>query len=73
MLVGHLTMLHPEVVEPNAAPASLSISKEDARAPRIVAKSIYRLLREGGVEHRQVLSVATELLGLVTRDLRRAA
>lgn len=51
----------------------LELLVADERAPRIVAKTIYRLLKDGGAAHRQVLTIATELLSLVTQDLRRVA
>jgi hypothetical protein len=40
------------------------------RAVRILAKSLYRQLRESGYEHRDILSLSTELVGLITSDLR---
>lgn len=45
----------------------------DERAPRIVAKTLYRLMKKRGVAHGDVLRIATALLGLVSDDLRRAA
>ena len=43
---------------------------DDPRSKRILAKTIYRELRESGVDERDVLAIATELLGLVAEDLR---
>lgn len=42
----------------------------DPRALRILAKSIYRELRQGGLVEEDVLSVAGELLGLVTSEVK---
>ena len=42
----------------------------DPRAVRIVAKTIYRELRQSGLGHEQVMAVAGELLGLVTDEVR---
>jgi hypothetical protein len=50
-------------------------SSHDPRALRILAKTIYRELRQSGLAAEDVMSVAGELLGLVTGDvqLRRGA
>lgn len=40
------------------------------RAAKIVAKSMYRELRAGGYDTRQIVAVATTLIGLVTEELR---
>ena len=42
---------------------------ERNRAVRILAKSIYRQLTEQGYDEKQIVSLATELLGAVTREL----
>ena len=59
-----------EVEGPSSAvrPALL----DDPRSKRILAKTIYRELRESGVDERDVLTIATELIGLVTEELRGA-
>ncbi len=49
---------------------------KDARDPRaiaILAKTIYRELRANGFEERDVISLAGELLGQVTSEVRGAA
>jgi hypothetical protein len=43
---------------------------EDPRSKRIIAKTIYRELRSSGLGEKEVLAIATELLGLVAEDLR---
>ncbi len=49
--------------EPN--PAS-----ENPRALAILAKTIYRELRQNGYAERDILAVASELLGMVATDLK---
>jgi len=40
------------------------------RSARILAKSFYRQLRENGYTHNQVVSMAGELISLVTQEIR---
>jgi hypothetical protein len=42
----------------------------DPRAVRILAKTMYRELRQSGLAEQDVMSIAGELLGLVTADMR---
>jgi len=42
----------------------------DAKSAKILARSFYKELRESGFSHNQILAASTELLDLVTRDLR---
>ena len=42
----------------------------DAKGTRILAKSLYRELRENGYSQNQILALASELIDLVTCDLR---
>lgn len=44
------------------------ISKE--RALKILAKSLYRDLRQNGYEPKQIIAVASELVGLVAADIK---
>jgi hypothetical protein len=44
---------------------------DSSKRAAIVAKSLHRELREGGFTNEELLRLATELLGLVTSDLRR--
>lgn len=48
----------------NARPSS------DPRAVAILAKTIYRELRAAGYAERDVMSLASELLGMVTADVK---
>lgn len=47
-----------------------SIAPASERTVRVLARTLYKELRQSGLEERAVLAVATELLGLVARDLR---
>jgi hypothetical protein len=49
---------------------SSSSPKTDPRAVEILAKNIYREFRASGFSERDVLSLAGELLSLVTRDVK---
>jgi hypothetical protein len=46
------------------------IPGQDAKATRILAKSLFRELRGNGYSPNQILSLSTELIDLVTQDLR---
>ena len=53
------------VREPAAAPVP---NRE--RALKILSKSLYRELRQNGYEPKQIVALATEIVGLVTSDMR---
>jgi hypothetical protein len=55
---------------PGAPPADLSHASHDGRALRILAKSIYRELRQSGLAEEDVMSVAGELLSLVAGEVK---
>jgi hypothetical protein len=42
----------------------------DAKGTRILAESLFKELRENGYSRNQILSVSTELIDLVTEDLK---
>lgn len=48
----------------------LGQAPHDPRALRILAKTIYRELRQSGLEEREVMSVAGELLSLVAGEVK---
>ena len=50
------------------APAAPSPNRE--KALRILSKSIYKELRQNGYEPKQIVALATEIVGLVTSDMR---
>jgi hypothetical protein len=52
------------------APESAQNPLADPRSKKIIAKTIYRELKSSGLEERDVLAIATELLALVASDLR---
>ncbi len=55
----------------SASKSPFPASRADAdRAVRILAKSLFRQLKESGYENREILSLSTELVGLITSDLR---
>jgi hypothetical protein len=57
---------------PAATPQGQPVApaEPDPRRARILAASIYRELRAGGMSERDVLAIATELLSQLTSDLR---
>ena len=42
----------------------------EVKGPKILAKSFFRELRENGYDCNQILAVSTELIDLVTRELK---
>ena len=40
------------------------------RALKILSKSLYRELRQNGYEPKQIVALATEIIGLVTTDMK---
>jgi hypothetical protein len=40
------------------------------RAGRVMARTIYRELRHNGFDHKQIVSIAGDLIGQVTEDIR---
>ena len=50
-------------------PAPLAIDR--SAGARILARSFYKELRESGYTPRQLLSLSTELIDLITQDLAR--
>lgn len=56
----------PAVVPaPTAAPSS-------DKAVRILAKSLFRQLKDAGYQNRDILTLSTELVSLITTDMRPA-
>jgi hypothetical protein len=53
------------------ADAVLLASRQDPRAARILARTLYRDMTENGLTGEQILAVTTELIGMVTNGLRR--
>lgn len=55
-----------------ALPFDETHGARDPRALAILAKTIYRELRTSGYTERDVMSLASELLGMVTSEVRGA-
>ncbi len=51
-------------------PLGLKEASGDARALRILAKTVYRELRQGGLAEEDMMFLAGELLSLVTSDVK---
>lgn len=64
--------MHQELVTttPTSNGDRSPISARSPRSAKILAKTIYRELRQSGLEEREVLAIASEMLGLVTEELR---
>jgi len=62
----------PDGPPASAAPpsADLGQASHDPRALRILAKTIYRELRQGGLLEEDVMSIAGELLSLVAGEVK---
>lgn len=50
--------------------AILPATHKDPRATKILARSIFREMKESGLSHDQIISVASELIGMVTEQLK---
>ena len=48
---------------------SVAPAPNKERALKILSKSLYRELRQNGYEPKQIVALATEILGLVTSDM----
>jgi hypothetical protein len=56
----------PDVAASTPAPTN----SKDSRASRILARSLFRDMRQNGYNCQQILALATELIGLVTTDVK---
>ena len=52
-----------------ASRESVAPAPNKERALKILSKSLYRELRQNGYEPKQIVALATEILGLVTSDM----
>ena len=50
-------------------PATTAVPNRE-RALKILSKSLYRELRQNGYEPKQIVALATEIIGLVTSDMK---
>ena len=62
----------PTAVSPASSPASAAIPNRD-KALKILSKSIYKEMRQNGYEPKQIVALATELISLVTSDIKEDA
>jgi hypothetical protein len=53
-----------------AQPFQMTSDPQDPRAVRILAKNIYREFRANGFSERDVMALASELLSLVTSEVK---
>jgi hypothetical protein len=53
----------------SGAPAPSALPNRE-KALKILSKSIYRELRQNGYEPKQIVALATELISLVTSDIK---
>ena len=58
------------IAPPSAGPASMAPASRDARALKILAKTMHRELRQSGLAAEDVLHIAAEMLRLVADDVR---
>jgi hypothetical protein len=56
--------------EPTTSAAAPSSLPNREKALRILSKSIYKELRQNGYEPKQIVALATELISLVTSDIK---
>jgi hypothetical protein len=66
-----VTQLKPGAVEAPAAVSSAIPNRE--KALKILSKSIYKEMRQNGYEPKQIVALATELISLVTSDIKEDA
>ena len=64
------SLTHARTSRASDAPPDLAQASHDPRALRILAKTIYRELRQGGLQEEDVMSLAGELLSLVAGEVR---
>lgn len=50
--------------------SSTNSSRLQDRSLKIIAKSLFKELKENGYDNRQIVNLSTELLSLVTSELR---
>jgi hypothetical protein len=62
-----VTQLKPDTSE---APAAVSAMPNREKALKILSKSIYKEMRQNGYEPKQIVALATELISLVTSDIK---
>ena len=56
-----------------ASPTIPATAPSNDKAVRILAKSLFRQLKDGGYQNRDILTLSTELVSLITTDMRPVA
>ena len=56
----------------SSAEASRTSARDESLAIRIIARSFYKELRSSGYTPKHLLALSTELIELITLDLRKA-
>ena len=67
-ITGKTTKPKTAPAQPAPTPAAALPNRE--KAIQILSKSIYKELRENGYEPKQIVALATELISLVTSDIK---
>jgi hypothetical protein len=67
-LLGQSSLVHRAM--PAREDAPMLAPMLDAKGTKILAKSLFKELRASGYNANQILGLSTELIDLVTRDLR---
>lgn len=57
-------------VQPDTLPSEATAPVRDSRAVQILAKTIFRELKQSGLSEEQIMGVASELLAQVASGLR---
>jgi hypothetical protein len=58
------------MAQPIEREAISQLPQEREKAVKILAKSLFRELKTNGYDNRQILALSSELLGLVTTEIR---
>jgi hypothetical protein len=58
---------------PTAVPSGSAAIPNRDKALKILSKSIYKEMRQNGYEPKQIVALATELISLVTSDIKEDA
>jgi hypothetical protein len=67
-LLGRSSLVHGAMLAREDSPMLAPML--DAKGTKILAKSLFKELRSSGYNANQILGLSTELIDLVTRDLR---
>ncbi|HVU49191.1 MAG TPA: hypothetical protein VHL80_00805 [Polyangia bacterium] len=68
-----VTQMKSAVAEAPAVPSGSAAIPNRDKALKILSKSIYKEMRQNGYEPKQIVALATELISLVTSDIKEDA